>query len=345
MRKTRVFILPILILVGLTYFNPDSRSRGHLRVKINGVNLVGTPYPVNSDDLSDIGMIQAGWVSVIPYAFSLRNKPEVYYNSEKQWWGERIEGIVSLSSGIRSNRMKIMIKPHVWVKGEGWPGNYALQSETDWQTWEEEYSRYILTFAQLAESLHAEIFCIGTEFRKTAVIRASFWKNLIRRVRKIYHGKITYAANWDNYKSIPFWDHLDFIGIDAYFPLSSSQTPSIEELVRAWKPVENQLRKFSLKHNKPILFTEYGYRSCDYNCSGHWDLENKSVSVNMKAQYNAYSAFYKTFWDKEWISGGFLWKWYPDMSNAGGSSHAEYTPQNKPAMKIIDKYYSLTSTF
>jgi hypothetical protein len=345
LKKTRVFILPILIILWLLYLRPVTGDRDHLGAKINGVNLVGTSHKVDAVDLSDIELIKADWVSVVPYAFSNPGRPEIYFNTKNQWWGERREGVASLSSSIRLNDMKIMIKPHVWVKGEGWPGNFELQTDEEWLIWENEYGEYILGFAGLAESLEAEIFCIGTEYRKAAVNRVSFWRDLILQVRKVYNGKITYAANWDNYDNISFWDQLDYIGIDAYFPLSRSRTPSVKELVNAWDPIKNDLKKFSEKHNKPILFTEYGYQSCDYNCSGHWDLENKAMHVNMISQRNAYSAFYKTFWDKEWVAGGFLWKWYPEMSTAGGSLHKEYTPQNKPAQEIVKKYYNLTKSF
>jgi hypothetical protein len=43
-------------------------------------------------------------------------------------------------------------------------------------------------------------------------------------IRKIYTGKLTYAANWDDFDKVPFWKELDYIGIDAYFPLSDAAT-------------------------------------------------------------------------------------------------------------------------
>ena len=33
-----------------------------------------------------------------------------------------------------------------------------------------------------------------------------------------------------NLNVVTFWDELDFIGIDAYFPLSDKKSPTIEDL-------------------------------------------------------------------------------------------------------------------
>lgn len=336
--------MPILIILGLSYLYPFGRDYHISNTKINGVSLVGTPYEIHLEDISQIKDVRATWISLIPYAFSIKDKPHVYFNTKKQWWGEKIDGIILLSSYAKNNQMKILMKPHVWVRGDGWPGEFELTKESDWEKWEDNYRNYILTYARLADSLKVDLFCLGTEYRKAAVLRKTFWKGLIREVKKIYTGKLTYAANWDNYQKIEFWNQLDYIGIDAYFPLSTSKTPTYEELKKAWIPLERELKVYAEKHKKTILFTEYGYQSKDYNCSGHWNVNSDTISVNMISQKNAYHAFYDTFWDKDWIAGGFLWKWYPGKSDSGGPFHKEYTPQNKPAMEVIRKYYELTSS-
>ncbi|MEM6723389.1 MAG: hypothetical protein AAF598_05080, partial [Bacteroidota bacterium] len=51
----------------------------------------------------------------------------------------------------------------------------------------------------------------------------STWRTIIRSARQHYTGELTLAANFDNYREISFWDELDFIGINAYFPLREYQ--------------------------------------------------------------------------------------------------------------------------
>ncbi len=92
-------------------------------------------------------------------------------------------------------------------------------------------------------------------------------------LKQTYHGKLTYAANWDDYKKFPFWEKLNYIGVDAYFPLSSDKIPSVNSLQKSWKKYIDEMEKISLKHNRPILFTEYGYRNVDY--TGEETLERK----------------------------------------------------------------------
>ncbi len=61
-------------------------------------------------------------------------------------------------------------------------------------------------------------------------------------LREVYNGQLTYAANWDEYKRIPFWEDLDFIGVDAYFPVSEEKTPSIEQASLGWQKHKLQLK-------------------------------------------------------------------------------------------------------
>ncbi len=40
-----------------------------------------------------------------------------------------------------------------------------------------------------------------------------------------------------------------------------------------------------------------------------------------------------------WLAGAFVWKWYPDHERAGGPSHPGFTPQNKPAERVLQAWY------
>ncbi|MGH1334948.1 MAG: glycoside hydrolase family 113 [Aureispira sp.] len=94
------------------------------------------------------------------------------------------------------------------------------------------------------------------------------WKGLIQYIRTIYSGKMTYAANFDNYMEVDFWEDLDFIGINAYFSLRDANKTFINKKVLAkhlkkgWQKVFKDIDAFRTKKelmNKPIVFTELGY--------------------------------------------------------------------------------------
>jgi hypothetical protein len=151
---------------------------------------------------------------------------------------------------------------------------------------------------------------------------------------------VTYASNWDNYHKVKFWKALDYIGIDAYFPLSTKARPSLDELKKAWEPVEAKLEELSSTNNKPILFTEYGYKSIEYTNAGFWKYKEDTVKTSPQNQDVAYKAFFETVWQKDWMAGGFLWKWhlYSD-DQIGREENRRYTPQGKRSEKTISKWY------
>ncbi len=309
--------------------------------KINGVCFVSPSKETNFSNFNSLDRIAAKWVALTPYAFSRAKEPFVKFNYEHSWWGEQSEGAIVMIKQAKADSLKIMLKPHVWVVGEGWCGQFDLKTKKEWNEWEKDYARYILTYAKIAEKYNVEVLCIGTEYKIAATKREHFWRGLIKAIRKVYNGKITYAANWDNYANIKFWDELDFIGVDAYFPLSQTKNANIKELNQNWKKVIKELQGFSQLQHKKIVFTEFGYKSIHFSAWNQWEIENikRDQSVNTIAQENAYGALFQNVWNQPWFDGGFLWKWYSDDNKSGGLKNSDYTPQHKPVEKLIKEYY------
>lgn len=310
--------------------------------KIGGINFVSPGKKSSFSNFNGLQRINAKWVGFNPYAFSKKEEPFVTFNHTHSWWGEQSGGIIEMLQQAKKENLSVLLKPHVWVMGQGWCGDFDLATETQWLQWESDYKKYILHYAEIAEKFDVEMLCIGTEYKIAATKRDAFFKKLIAEIKTIYNGKITYAANWDNFQNITFWNDLDYIGIDAYFPLAKNQHAEKMELDLAWKDIMNQLQSFSKKHNKQILFTEFGYKSTNFTAWNQWELDNinDNEQVNITAQNNAYLALFENCWDKNWLAGGFLWKWYPNDSNAGGLTNSDYTPQHKPVEKIIATYYN-----
>ena len=312
-----------------------------VREVLRGLTLVAPPGPFNHDPTEEIRKVQADWIAVVPYAFTPVDKPIVLYNMHnRQWWGERPEGIRETIKLAKSAELKVFLKPQVWSRG-WWTGEYEFDSDASWKNWELQYQDYIIYYARMADSLDVELFCIGTEFKSSIDRNPDFWSSLIDSVRIIYSGPIIYAANWDNYKKIPFWNKLDGVGINAYFPLTDHETPSVSVLMEKWRPYERDIRKFYKKVGKPIVFTEYGYLSVDGCAHNTWELESKirECRVNQNAQANSFEALYRTFWNEPYWWGGFLWKWYPNGQGHEGYFDKDYTPQGKKAELILKDWY------
>ncbi len=333
-----ISFIPVLVFLSLYWPGPEKSERAH---GINGVNFVAPRKPIGPEAMESLVQINSGWIAVIPYAFCWPNRPDIYYNVPNQWWGERPEGVIKTIEYARDRGLKVMLKPQMWVAGDGWPGDLEMESPRQWKLWEQDYREYLMAYVDIADSLEVDMICIGTEFRQAVKQRPEFWTKLIDEIRGRYSGKLTYAANWDNYESVSFWPKLDLVGVDAYYPLSSSNTPSTEELVKAWQPHLDQIEKLNKKVNRPVIFTEYGYRSIDQTAHKQWELDDDKGQPNMEAQKNSYAALYAAVSDRPWFEGGFLWKWYANHQKAGGKKHIGFTPQNKPALEVVKIQFGL----
>nr|WP_294900594.1 hypothetical protein [uncultured Pedobacter sp.] len=308
--------------------------------KINGINFTAPPREIDDQWTADVKEVNVNWVSLIPYAFTRSSTPQVNYEPNRQFWGESLAGIETNIKQAHKAGLKVMIKPQVWMQ-RGWIGDFDLSTDADWKIWEADYEKYIMQFVKIGVTQNVEMICIGTEYKNAVKNRPKFWKKLIKDIRATYHGKLTYCANWDDYKEVSFWKDLDYVGISGYFPLSDEQTPKVSDLQNAWKPIKEQLKNFSEKTDRPILFTEYGYRSMDQAAWRSWEQEYKERPINNLAQANAYEALYKTFWNENWFAGGFAWKWYSSFGRIDPLNNHDWTPQNKDAQVIMKKYYGI----
>ncbi len=306
--------------------------------KINGISFVASNTLTTQKEVVPVLETHANWVTLMPFAFmkSLQDTT-IHFNSQRQWIGERKEGIEHASSVFHNNQMKIMLKPQIWIH-KGFTGHIEMKTKKEWEVFEENYAQFLLFYAAIAEEQHIELLCIGTELNSFVSQRPQFWNQLIQRIRKIYKGQLTYAENWDTYQNVPFFTKLDYIGIDAYFPLANEQTPSIELLEKEWNRHKNSMESFAEKLNKKVLFTEYGYQSTDYTTHEPWNF-SKEKKVNLVAQTNALTALYNQFWKEDWFAGGFLWKWFDTNEQVGGENDSDYTVQNKPSLEVVKQFY------
>ena len=314
-----------------TVYNPDSDM-------MRGLSFVAPPKKIEAHCFDDVVAVNANWVTLMPYAYGRAGNPGLSWNINWQWWGERTDGTLSCIEMAHAKGLKVMVKPHVWINHGSFTGDLNFGSDEEWKDFEKDYEAYVLEFAKLSEEAGAESYCLGTEWKKFVEQRPEFWSQLIDKVRAVYSGELTYAGNWDSYNRFPHWEKLDYIGIDAYFPLTSDQQPDLKTLKAGWESHLDAIGDHARSVGKQVVFTEYGYRSMDYLGKEPWDSGN-GHRVNMQAQVDAYEAFFQTVWHQEWFRGGFAWKWFHDQESSGGTGNNKFTPQNKPAQEVLKKWY------
>lgn len=305
---------------------------------MQGVCLTGPPNPINDQVMLDIKAIGAEWVCLMPYAYGPDTdgslKREI---GEWQWWGERKDGTRAMIRMAHDMGLKVMVKPHLWLRHGFFTGSYHAQSEAEWLKFEEDYHQYILDFAVLCEEEGVELLCIGTELELFVTARTIFWNKMIDDITNAYSGDLTYAANWDEVHRFPLWCRLSFVGIDGYFPLTSEGKTSKKDMLNSWKEVMVELDQLCDSVNRTMVFCEIGYRSCSNCAEKPWEHDDHAT-VDEQCQIDAYECFFKAVEDSEHYGGSFLWKWYATERSVVRQKTG-YTPQGKPALSLIKRAF------
>ncbi len=341
MSSPKVYISIALPLLALILFLV---TRPHIPTvpieKHKGICWVGQPNEISTQEITAAVYNGVTWISQTPFAWQrTANDTAIHFetSTQKIWWGESKEGLTTTTKLAHAAGIKTILKPHIWVR-ESWPGEIEMKSEADWQRWFQQYTKFILYYATLAEEENIEILCIGTELHKT--IKQPAWRDLIKKIKAIYKGKLTYAANFDGeFESVPFWDELDYIGIQGYFPLTKNENPTVEELIVGWKQPIRSMEAIHRKFKKPILLTELGYKSTTDAGIEPWRWpERNEPNISDQTQARCYQAFFQTVWPLPWLEGVYFWKWYPHPPK--NLVLGDFTPQGKPAEKIMKEWFT-----
>ncbi|TMQ47380.1 MAG: hypothetical protein E6K71_10130 [Candidatus Eisenbacteria bacterium] len=309
---------------------------------------------IDSTDLDPLLRIRANWISQTPFGWQRGpDTPEIrgsYEGAAPQtrpprdarryhgFWGERDEGVLATTRWAHARGIRVLLKPHIWTRG-GWSGSIAMKNEEDWARWFAGYREFILHYADLAERSGAEALAVGTELGGTTA-REREWRAIVAEVRRHYHGTLVYCANWaEDLHHTQFWDALDWIGVQAYYPLCDQRAPTTQALVRGWSGPLADLETIAKIWGKPVVLTEVGYHSLDTAAIRPWEWDLPG-SLSMETQARCYEALFQAVSDHPVVHGVFIWKWHPDYSRAGGPGDTEYSPQRKPAEAVLARGYA-----
>jgi hypothetical protein len=257
-------------------------------------------------------------------------------------WSLTDQGLLSMGAMAREVDLNVVIIPTLADFTDGhWRGEVRMADEASWAAWFRSYREFVIHYAELAEAMTAKGFSVGTELRET-VNREDDWRITIAQVRQRFGGWLTYAANWDDYESVPWWTQLDLIGVQAYFevgnPGGGSAAAQVGALVRGWAPIRERLARLSEATGKRVLFTEIGYKSHTESTTFPWNWEIEGAP-DPGLQAVAYEAAFKVFWNQPWFAGFYWWKWRPDPA-ADEDYERDFTPQGKLAEQVLRQYYS-----
>jgi hypothetical protein len=251
---------------------------------------------------------------------------------------------------IHSLGMNVVLKPMVDVNDGTWRG-FINPASSDVNSWFSNYQSFIDGYAQLAQqnvNNGVTMLSVGCELNGMEQY-ASNWTNLISNVRSIYNGKLTYSANWSSttigttnnvggYQNIGWWNQLDEIGIDAYFPLTNTNNPTETQLQNAWKGVSNNIKNWrtSAGLSQNVLFTEAGYQATDG--TNESPAGASGTTPDVQEQADSYQALLSVMSPQSWFDGSLFWSWEPNSDQT--ELARGFTPEDKPAtLSVLQQFF------
>ncbi|HSS49585.1 MAG TPA: hypothetical protein VLX28_11635 [Thermoanaerobaculia bacterium] len=307
-------------------------------VSLAMLNRLETGYhaPVVGKQLDAFAALGSNAVSLMPFAFQRApDRPEIAFLNHGPG-SETDIGLIHATRLARARGFHVLYKPHLWISHGSWPGEVEMKTEDDWARWWQSYRRYVLHHAFLARWAGADLFSVGCELSKT-VKREAEWRDLIAAVRLLYPGVVTYSGNWyGDLEGVRFWDALDLIGIDSYYPLSASPQATRAELDRGAQEIAKRFAAASRRAGRKILLTEVGFAA---HRRAWLAPHTEGGEVSQDDQALAYQALFAALGRPKWLAGTFIWKAF-SAPGSEGRSEADFRFQGRKAEGVIREYYS-----
>lgn len=239
---------------------------------------------------------------------------------------------------------KILMKPHVFSRqfydgSKRWRGSITMKTEADWQAWFTQYEAFIVAQAKQASADEVEMFSIGLEYVEATRGHAAQWRRIIKAVRAVYPGTLTYAADYNHEtQNITWWDALDVIGVNGYFTLSDQMSPALPALIIGVLPHFAKLSALARKYDKKIIFTEIGFPTVPSAAIRPWQWPGGDEGPDPALQARLFQTMLMACAQAPWCGGMYWWKYYEAPEK---TPHAiDYSPKGKPAEAILRQWYA-----
>lgn len=283
--------------------------------------------------LQELAASGATWVALTPTLFVRDRRDSVVAASPNTPSDESIRAAIRAAHALG---LKVVLKPHVdSLQG----GARAWLEPRDAASWFATYRVYLLDYAALARDEHCELFAVGTELTLLSTPNHwRAWRSLISEVRAVYPGPLTYAANWHSAELVGFWRDLDYIGIDAYYPVLGGTNRTILRL--GWLPIEAAVHALSAVNGRPVIFTEFGLASQKGANKRPWDYSDFGA-LDLGVQDAYIKTFLDTFATKSYVAGFLNWAW---DYNPGGPADKSMSLRGKPAFDTFARLFRAGKT-
>jgi hypothetical protein len=304
--------------------------------------MYGTLYnPAQADvSLKNLATTGANWISVIVIVYQETiSSTNITRNQYATASDEALGHVMDLAHSLG---MRVALVPCVSLSNDPdhWQGQIgtAFTTEAQWQDWFAAYRELTNHYAFFAQEAGVDLLYIGSELGGVTH-REEDWRRIIKEVRERFKGPISYdslGGRYGDWKRIKWWDAVDYIATDVWYPLTNKNDPTLAELKEAWvdKGYIADLENFSKQFNKPFIISEIGYQSADGTNTKPPDFQKfLQAPVDLQEQADCYQAALEALWDRPWLQGIFWWQW-----NAISRQWLE-DPHGKPAEDVLKRFY------
>lgn len=241
---------------------------------------------------------------------------------------EELEEMITYAKSLG---LRVALKPTVNCKNGTWRAHINFFDidvicEPKWSNWFKAYTEFQIHYAKIAERCGCEMFIAGCEMVQSER-REAEWRKLIRDIREVYHGLVSY--NTDKYQEdhVLWWDCVDVISSSGYYPITQ------------WEEQLDRIEKVVKKFQKPFFFAEAGCMSVvgsnqvpnNWSVKGDWDEQG---------QADWYEDMFRACQKRSWVGGFAIWDW-PDTlySLDAVAKQSNYAIYGKKAEKVVKEYY------
>lgn len=335
----------------------DTRERGRIiskdawsLVDMEGIRGV-TVGPIESSLQTDQGYgspsslllldhlkeMHTNWISITPFGriWDLESVHiDMCFEREP---GLNKEGVVRFIEAAHDRGMHVLVVPHLWVEMGGWRGEIDPRSPGGWRAYQGAYQDFLLEWARVAEEAQADMLSIAVEAKSWSHTDDAIWREMIDKVRRQYFGLLTYSANWDEPDRVVFWDALDVIGINAFYPLTDQRNASKAELFVGTTRIHAEVKSLAERYNRPVMFTEIGYTTRkDAGIEPWtWPEDLKQVLIDEQAQADALDVMLDFVRSEEHLMGAFLWRYYANLYDHSQETKFGFSPFGKAAEGVL----------
>lgn len=302
-----------------------------------GIRGYGSPSSYKAlDELQRLGMR-----AIHIHSFAFMNELEdARVSTEARYPGaESFADLTAMADAAHQRGMSVMLKPQIWLVDGQWCGE--IRPKEGWDVWFASYESFILRYAALAESTKAEWLAVGVELKSSTAEAGDRWPAIIAAVRRVYHGKILYSANWDEAERVTFWPLVDAVGVQMYAPLREESEPVtarvLERGARKWL---RRYEEIAARADRPLIVTEAGYVNREgVTAAPHiwpsWITDEPPSRAGEDEQAAGYRALIATFGRSRRVERIYWWKWFTDVEGPPEEGPLGFGPKGRIAESVL----------